>query len=181
MFDPAWAVVDDNTPLSRANKTSNFSQSGVPWPGAVVGDPDFKCTWNCAGDDSLQGCGGDRAWDLWRVAKPCVIFGDCEFSEYAVVENDTNEGVGSDKNGAVLNETVRNGEIVEKGASGLRGPERLEFEAGGKRVGGMKIILVVSVFCLSVFLCFGCAIFCAGYRLSVSLKSLKREIASASI
>lgn len=65
---------------------ADATTAALPAPGAVVGDKNFACTYTCAGDSKMRGCGGDRTWDLYSFTSPCVLFRDCDEDKGVVNE-----------------------------------------------------------------------------------------------
>lgn len=74
-----------------------------------------------------MGCGGNKAWDLYSVATPCVIFDDCEF--YPKRDEAT---------GRATIEIV-----VHPEEDGMQGKV---VAVGGKRTGTVMVVLVGCLF-----------------------------------
>lgn len=72
--EPAWAEdAETHLEIDEPDTTA----SALPLPGAYVGDPNFQCVYACGGNSSMQGCGADKAWDMYSVTTPCVLFRNC--------------------------------------------------------------------------------------------------------
>ena len=72
---PAWA--EDAGPHLDFDEP-DAATAAMPIPGATVGDSRFQCMNTCSGDTTRLGCGGDKAWDMYSVRRPCVLFGGCK-------------------------------------------------------------------------------------------------------
>lgn len=90
MRDPAW--VEGAEPYEEVTSFPDVCTAGLPWPGAHVGDPDFQCSLPCSGDVTMAGCGGEKAWDMYRLTNPCIIFDDCDDSDDALAGRNAGGG-----------------------------------------------------------------------------------------
>lgn len=67
------------------NGDLHVAVTGIPSSEAVVGETKFQCDQTCSGDKTLKGCGGNRAWDIYSVTTPCVLFRECDDFDFAGV------------------------------------------------------------------------------------------------
>lgn len=69
-------------------EVGQLATAGLPLPGITIGDPNYQCRGSCDGNKTMLGCGGDRAWDLYSVVTPCVLFQDCDNYDVAIRDGD---------------------------------------------------------------------------------------------